>query len=261
MAKHTKMISNKKLIIILLSIILFCSIVLIIRIKIDEYLNNQKQIEISQVIDTIDITDIDITHSQTERMLQVIELQKENPEVVGWLEIEGTNISYPICQADNNDYYLTHSYRKEKVTGGSLFLDKNYDFTIPSSNLLIYGHRNTKGLLFEDLIKYQDENFYNDHKIIRFTTATEDSTYEVMAAFNSRVYYQDETNVFRYYYFVNAENKSEYDEFVENCKKSSLYETGVTAEYGDQLLTLSTCEYTQKDGRFAVVARKIENNN
>ena len=82
-----------------------------------------------------------------------------------------------------------------------------------------------------------------------------------MAAFNSRVYYQDETNVFRCYYFVNAENKSEYDEFVENCKKASLYETGVTAEYGEQLLTLSTCEYSQDDGRFAVVARKIENNN
>ena len=258
MAKHSKMNSNKKLIIILLSLILICSIILIIRIKIDEYLNNQKQIEISQVIDTIDIPDIDITHSQTERMLQVIELQKVNPEVVGWLEIEGTNISYPVCQADNNDYYLTHSYKKEKVTGGSLFLDKDYDFTIPSSNLLIYGHRNTKGLLFEDLIKYQDENFYNSHKIIRFTTATEDSTYEVMAAFNSRVYYQDETNVFRYYYFVNAENKSEYDEFVENCKKSSLYDTRVTAEYGDQLLTLSTCEYSQRDGRFAVVAKKIE---
>lgn len=261
MAKHSKMNSNKKLIIILLSIILVCSIVLIIRIKIDEYINNQKQIEISQVIDTIDIPDIDITPKTTERMLQVIELQKENPEVVGWLEIEGTNISYPVCQADNNDYYLTHSYKKEKVTGGSLFLDKDYDFTIPSSNLLIYGHRNTKGLLFEDLIKYQDKDFYNDHKTIRFTTATEDSTYEVMAAFNSRVYYQDETNVFRYYYFVNAENKSEYDEFVENCEKSSLYETGVTAEYGDQLLTLSTCEYSQKDGRFAVVARKFENNN
>ena len=261
MAKHSKMSSNKKLIIILLSIILVCSIVLIIRIKIDEYINNQKQIEISQVIDTIDIPDIDITPKTTERMLQVMELQKENPEVLGWLEIEGTNISYPVCQTDNNDYYLTHSYKKEKVTGGSLFLDKDYDFTIPSSNLLIYGHRNTKGLLFEDLIKYQDEYFYNDHKTIRFTTATEDSTYEVMAAFNSRVYYQDETNVFRYYYFVNAENKSEYDEFVENCKKSSLYETGVTAEYGDQLLTLSTCEYSQKDGRFAVVARKIENNN
>ena len=261
MAKHSKMNSNKKLIIILLSIILVCSIVLIIRIKIDEYINNQKQIEISQVIDTIDIPDIDITPKTTERMLQVMELQKENPEVVGWLEIEGTNISYPVCQTDNNDYYLTHSYKKEKVTGGSLFLDKDYDFTIPSSNLLIYGHRNTKGLLFEDLIKYQDEDFYNDHKTIRFTTGTEDATYEVMAAFNSRVYYQDETNVFRYYYFVNAENKSEYDEFVENCKKESIYDTGVTAEYGDQLLTLSTCEYSQKDGRFAVVARKNKSTN
>lgn len=258
MAKHNKMSSSKKLIIVLLSIILVCSLVLIIRIKIDEYINNQKQIEISQVIDTIDIPDIDITPKKTERMLQVIELQKENPEVVGWLEIEGTNISYPVCQADNNDYYLTHSYKKEKVTGGSPFLDKEYDFTIPSSNILIYGHRNKKGLIFEDLIKYQDEDFYKDHKIIRFTTATEDTTYEVMSVFNSRVYYQDETNVFRYYYFVNAENKAEYDEFVENCKKASLYDTGVTAEYGDQLLTLSTCEYSQDDGRFAVVARKIK---
>lgn len=258
MAKHNKMSSSKKLIIVLLSIILVCSLVLIIRIKIDEYLNNQKQIEISQVIDTIDIPHIDITPKKTERMLQVIELQKENPEVVGWLEIEGTNISYPVCQADNNDYYLTHSYKKEKVTGGSPFLDKHYDFTIPSSNLLIYGHRNKKGLIFEDLIKYQDEQFYKEHKLIRFTTATEDATYEVMSAFNSRVYYQDEENVFRYYYFINAENKSEYDEFVENCKKVSLYDTGVTAEYGDQLLTLSTCEYSQEDGRFAVVARKIK---
>ena len=258
MTKHNKMSSSKKLIIVLLSIILVCSLVLIIRIKIDEYLNNQKQIEISQVIDTIDIPDIDITPEKTERMLQVIELQKENPEVVGWLEIAGTNISYPVCQADNNDYYLTHSYKKEKVTGGSPFLDKDYDFTIPSSNLLIYGHRNKKGLIFEDLIKYQDEQFYKEHKLIRFTTATEDTTYEVMSVFNSRVYYQDETNVFRYYYFVNAENKAEYDEFVENCKKVSLYDTGVTAKYGDQLLTLSTCEYSQEDGRFAVVARKIK---
>lgn len=258
MTKHNKMSSSKKLIIVLSSIILVCSLVLIIRIKIDEYLNNQKQIEISQVIDTIDIPDIDITPEKTERMLQVIELQKENPEVVGWLEIAGTNISYPVCQADNNDYYLTHSYKKEKVTGGSPFLDKDYDFTIPSSNLLIYGHRNKKGLIFEDLIKYQDEQFYKEHKLIRFTTATEDTTYEVMSVFNSRVYYQDETNVFRYYYFVNAENKAEYDEFVENCKKVSLYDTGVTAKYGDQLLTLSTCEYSQEDGRFAVVARKIK---
>lgn len=258
MSKHSKISNNKKIIIVLLSIILVCSIILIIKLKIDEHINNEKQIEISQTIDTIDIPNDKVTPVKTERMLQVAKLQEENSEVVGWLEIEGTNISYPVCQADNNDYYLTHSYKKEKVTGGSPFLDKEYDFTLPSSNLLIYGHRNTKGLVFEDLIKYQDENFYKDHKTIRFTTTTEDTTYEIMAAFNSRVYYQDEENVFRYYYFINAKNKSEYDDFVENCKKSSLYHTGVTAEYGEQLLTLSTCEYSQKDGRFAVVAKKIQ---
>lgn len=258
MAKNNKMSADKKLIIILLCIILLCSIVLIVKIKLDEKISNDKQEEISKVLDTIDISDTDITLTQTERMLQVVELQKENSEVVGWLEIEGTNINYPVCHTNNNDYYLTHSYKKEEVAGGSPFLDKDYDFTIPSSNLLIYGHRNKKGLVFEDLIKYQDESFYNEHKKIRFTTSTEDSEYEIMAAFNSRVYYQDEENVFRYYYFVNANNKSEYDEFVNNCKEASLYETNVTAKYGEQLLTLSTCEYSQVDGRFAVVAKKIK---
>lgn len=67
-----------------------------------------------------------------------------------------------------------------------------------------------------------------------------------------------EQNVFRYYYFVNANNEQEYNDFVNNAKKVSLYDTGVTAKYGDQLLTLSTCEYSQEDGRFAVVCKKIE---
>ena len=70
--------------------------------------------------------------------------------------------------------------------------------------------------------------------------------------------YKSEQNVFRYYYFVNANNEQEYNDFVNNAKKVSLYDTGVTAQYGDQLLTLSTCEYSQEDGRFVVVCKKIE---
>lgn len=258
MAKHSKVNNKKRKIIILLGIVLLCSIIIIILINLDSYIDNQKQIEISNVLDTIDIPSENITESQTERMLQVIELQKENSELIGWLEIEGTNIKYPICQTDNNSYYLSHTYKKETVSGGTPFLDKDYDFDIPSSNLLIYGHRNTKGLIFEDLIKYKEESFYKEHKEIRFTTATEDATYEIIAVFNSRVYYQDEKDVFRYYYFINANNEEEYNNFVENCKMSSLYETNLTAEYGEQLLTLSTCEYSQEDGRFVVVAKKVE---
>lgn len=258
MAKH-KQNSTKKFIIILLSIILICCIILIIKIKFNEYQDNKKQQEVSSVLDTIDIEPTDITSEKTERMLQVEELKKQNNDIVGWLEIDGTNINYPVLQGSDNDYYLTHSYKNEEVAGGSIFLDKDYSFIRPSDNLLIYGHRNKKGLMFEDLIKYKDETFYKEHPTIRFTSLLNDSEYEIIAAFYSRVYYQNETDVFRYYYFVNADTEEDYTNYVDNCIKSSIYNTGKTAHYGEQLLTLSTCDYSQDNGRFVVVAKQIVN--
>ncbi len=258
MSKHSEKKSLAKIIVIVvLLIILIASLSYIIVYMMQEYIAYQKQLEISQVLDNLIISEEDITEEKTERMLQVEELKKENEDVIGWIEIEGTNINYPVLQGEDNDYYLTHNYKGEKVVGGSIFLDKDYDFSIPSSNLLIYGHRNTSGIMFEDLIKYADEEFYQEHKIIKFTTIEDDSEYEILAVFYSRVYYKSETNVFRYYYFINAETEEEYNEYVANCKKVSIYDTGVTAEYGEQLLTLSTCEYSTENGRFAVVAKKI----
>ena len=130
-----------------------------------------------------------------------------------------------------------------------------FDIKNGSSNYLIYGHRNKQGLMFEDLLKYAKEDFYKEHKKIRFTTDKEDRDYEIMAVFYSRVYYKDEQNVFRYYYFVNAKDENEYNNYVKQSKDASIYDTGVTAKYGEQLLTLSTCEYSQEDGRFVIVAK------
>ena len=110
--------------------------------------------------------------------------------------------------------------------------------------------------MFCDLLKYKDESFYQEHPTIKFTTNKEEAEYEIIAVFRSRVYYKSEKNVFRYYYFIDAENEEQFDSFVENSKKSSLYNTGKTAQYGDQLMTLSTCSYHTEDGRFAVVAKK-----
>lgn len=116
MARHSKNSSNyKRIVTILLLIILICSIVLIIKIKYTENKENKKQIEISQVLDTIDIPKSIITQERTERMLQLEELRKENSDIIGWLEIEGTNINYPVLQAENNDYYLNHNYKKKKL--------------------------------------------------------------------------------------------------------------------------------------------------
>lgn len=259
MSKHNKETKRiKKIIIVILIIIFISSIAGIIFIKLKGLNDDNKQEEVSKALDSIDIDNSKITEEKTERMLQVEELKKQNNDIVGWIEIEGTNINYPVLQGKDNDYYLTHNYKNEEVAGGSIFLDMNYDFSIPSSNLLIYGHRNKKGLMFEDLINYKDENFYKAHPKIRFTTIADDSQYEIMSAFYSRVYYKNEENVFRYYYFINANNEAEYNEYVENCKNASIYKTGVIAKYGEQLLTLSTCEYSQDNGRFVVVAKKIE---
>ncbi len=110
--------------------------------------------------------------------------------------------------------------------------------------------------MFSELLNYKSEEFYKQHPTIKFTTEQEDVEYEIIAVFLSRVYYKSEKNVFRYYYFVNAKNEEEYNNYVENAKEASLYDTGKTAKYGEQLLTLSTCEYSQEDGKFVVVARK-----
>lgn len=218
-------------------------------------LNKEKQ-DNQNILENIKIDTAEVTEERTEKMIQLEELQKENEEIIGWIEIAETNINLPVCQAQDNSYYLTHNYKKEKATSGALFLDKDFNLDKPSTNYLIYGHRNKNGTMFEDLIKYKDEQFFKSHPTIKFTTTKEDTEYQIIAVFFSRVYYKDEQNVFRYYQFVNAENETEYNEYISNCKKASIYDTGATAEYGEQLLTLSTCEYSQEDGRFAIVAKK-----
>ncbi len=195
----------------------------------------------------------------TERMLKVQKLQKDtNSEIVGWLEMKGTNINYPIMQGSDNDFYMNHSYKKTSNKQGSLFLHKDYDWNIPSNNMIIYGHNNSKdGSMFATLLKYEKESFYKKYPTFRFTTDKEDAEYDVIGAFRSKVYKKSDTNVFRYYKFINSTSEEEYNDFIKNVKKSAAYDTGKTAEYGDQLITLTTCAYHTTDGRFVVVGRKI----
>lgn len=255
--KHSKKnnIENKKILLLILIIVFIFGILYIG----NYFYNIHKNKKINDnILNEISIDTTQITETKTEKILQIEKLQQENEQIIGWIEIEGTNINYPVVQGTDNSYYLTHNYKKEYSKDGTLFLDKDYNWNIPSSNLLIYGHNNKNGIMFEELLKYAKEDFYKEHTKIKFTTNKEDSVYEILAVFYSRVYYKDEQNVFRYYFFVNANNETEYNNFVNNAKKASIYNTGVNAEYGDQLLTLSTCEYSQEDGRFVVVAKKIK---
>lgn len=218
--------------------------------------NDEEVIKKNQ--ETVEQEEIDEQKEETERILQVKQLQEQNADIVGWLEIENTNINYPVLQGTDNSYYMTHNYKKEKSKNGSIFLDADYDWNIPSNNLLIYGHNLGNGMMFQELLKYEKESFYREHPVIRFTTAKEDAQYEIISVFKSRVYYKTEKNVFRYYFFINNKSEEEYREFVKNAKNASLYPIDATANYGDQLITLSTCSYYVQDGRFAVIGKRVE---
>ncbi len=248
--------SNKKRIVLILLILIFIISASITAFFVyNKYKNKKENDDLKEIVSNVEES------KPNERIEKVKELQKENQDIIGWLEIPDSDISYPVLQGEDNEYYMTHNYKKEYSKDGSLFLDKDYDWSIPSTNLLIYGHNNMSSTeMFVGLMKYKEESYYKDHKKIRFTTDKEDAEYEILSVFLSRVYYKSETNVFRYYYFINAENEEQFNNYVNEAKKASLYDTGVTAEYGDQLLTLTTCSYHTTDGRLAVVARKVENN-
>ncbi len=243
--------SSKKYIFIL--ILIFIIIVAFVYYK---FTNKNKQVN-SDILNNIEVDETKTTDTVTEKMLQLQELKKENEDIIGWIQIADTKIDFPVLQGKDNKYYMRHTYKKEYSLDGSIFLDKDYDWDKPSDNLLIYGHNNKNGNMFQDLLKYEDENYYKEHPNINFTTTNEDCVYEIIAVFKSRVYYKSEKNVFRYYYFINAENEEDYNYYVTESKKASLYDTGKTAKYGEQLLTLSTCEYSQEDGRFVIVAKKV----
>lgn len=182
------------------------------------------------------------------------ELYAQNSDFIGWIRIDGTGIDYPVMQSkDDPDFYLKHNFSKEYSRFGLPYMQANCNLS--SDNIIIYGHNIKSKSMFNELTKYKDKAFYTAHKYITFDTLNEHRTYAVIAVFKT-VAYSDRG--FQYYDFVNVNTEEEFNAYVEKCKALSFYDTGVTAKYGDKLLTLSTCEYSQENGRLAVVAKLIE---
>ena len=182
------------------------------------------------------------------------EIQKQNTDFVGWINIDGTNINYPVMQTiDNPNYYLKRGFEKQYSNYGVPYVQENCALGI-SDNIVIYGHHMKNGSMFADLCKYERAEFYREHPIIHFDTLSTLGDYEIVAVFKTVAYSEDG---FKFYHFVDAEDETAFAAFISQCKSLALYDTGIDAEYGDKLLTLSTCEYSRNNGRMAVVAKLI----
>lgn len=210
--------------------------------------------EESSLKEKTDAWDELITEIQPKEDERILALQQENSDCIGWLMIEGTVIDYPVMyRPEDVSYYLRRDFYGNYSMNGSLFLSELCD-PADSDNLIIYGHHMNSGKMFADLEKYKEQSFYEEHPQISFRTLHGEETYQIMTVFCTQVYTD---NDFPYYRFVKAANEEEYKQFVDECTQRALYDTGIRAEYGDRLLTLSTCEYSRENGRLVVVAKHI----
>lgn len=183
-------------------------------------------------------------------------LYARNSHLVGWLKIDGTQIDYPVMQTpDAADYYLDRDFDREESARGCLYARETCDIFLPSDNITVYGHNMLDGSMFAGLLDYRAEDFWAAHRYLTFDTLYGHYTYQVFAVFTTTASIGEG---FAYYEFENAGSEAEFDAFIETCLELSFYDTGILPVYGDKLLCLSTCEYTQVNGRFVVVAVRMD---
>lgn len=182
-------------------------------------------------------------------------LNARNRDCIGWISIDGTAIDYPVMhRPSQKDYYLYRDFNGRKSYNGTLYASEICD-PETSDNVILYGHNMRSGKMFAALTKYKEKSFYEAHRYIVFETLNGVHIYEVMFALTTPVY---TGNDFEYYSFADAADAQAFDAYLSACASRALYDTGVTAAYGDHLLTLCTCEYSQDNGRMLVVAKRID---
>ncbi|MBR0429501.1 MAG: class B sortase [Lachnospiraceae bacterium] len=186
------------------------------------------------------------------------EFLSQNPDLVGWLTIQGTKVDYPVVQkTEDNDYYLNHSFDGSEDSAGTIYVDYRSDIVNPTTNTMVYGHNMKNGTMFGSLKNYLQEDFFKEYRYIQFNTIYEHRLYQVVSVGLSEVAYQDE-NSYRYYNFIQANNMEEWQEFVDNVNSLAIYQSDVTLEPSDEILTLSTCNSYTEDGRLFIVAKRIQ---
>ena len=182
-------------------------------------------------------------------------LKNENPDYVGWIRIPDTRIDYPVVDRESDpEYYLHRAFDGSKSFGGTPFLGEASG--VDTKCLIIYGHNMKNGSIFGTLDSYKKADYWKEHPIIRFYVGGEPRTYEVFAAVETQVLYEDEDG-FRYYRYDGDITEEEFDELVTWLRGHSDYDTEIVPEYEDQILMLSTCSYHTKNGRFVVAARRV----
>ena len=202
--------------------------------------------------------DTDYAPEDREILPELAGLYADNPDLVGILEVVGTDINYPVMQTISDpEYYLRRDFYGDESTAGTLFVDYRCDIVNPTTNTIIYGHNMRSGTMFGGLKRYLKQDYYQSHKTIIFKTLYEEQEYEIVGVGLSAVGYDDDEN-YKYYDFINAVTGSELQEFLNAIQSLSVYDETIDISATDKILTLSTCNSYTEDGRMFVVAKRVK---
>lgn len=173
-------------------------------------------------------------------------LQAVNPEVIGWIAIPGTELSYPVVQGTDNDYYLAHTWNRESSSVGAVFLDYRSDAGLTDFNSLLYGHRMRNGSMFGSLKHYKNQSYYEQAPTVLLTDAEGPHRYDIFAAYQAKV---DAA-----LYLPGGDDRAQAEEVLRFAAEHNVLETGLSPTPEDQILTLITCTGTGYSARWIVQA-------
>lgn len=181
-----------------------------------------------------------------------------NHDLIGWLSMEELGIDLPVMYHPSDpEYYLYRAFDGSDAVSGSLFLSDEYD--PEDKHVIIYGHNMKNGTMFGNLEQYNSLEYALEHPTFRFDSLTQEREYMILAAFYSQLPDSLDDEVpgeFPYYQYTSLRDREIFGEYIAKVRSAALYDTGLDVQYGDSLLTLSTCSYHKKNGRFVVVARQ-----
>lgn len=183
------------------------------------------------------------------------ELKNQNQDLEGWIRIPNTNIDYPVMQTkEDNDYYLTHTFEYKNDRHGTPFIDVRCTLGT-TDNVIIYGHHMKDGTMFQNLMMYKEPAFCENNERIHIYTAEEDYLYEVVYVL---LLSPSEIEAFPYYDYINFKDAQEFADYKALCEQYSAWKSKDSISFGEDLLTLSTCEYSKGYGRLALIAKQVE---
>ncbi|OIJ19058.1 SrtB family sortase [Anaerobacillus alkalidiazotrophicus] len=177
-------------------------------------------------------------------------LDEVNQDIVGWITIPGTVIDYPVVKGEDNDFYLDRNVNKRKARAGSIFMDFRNSRVNDDIHTILYGHNMKDGSMFKELINFKDEYFFNKFRVIEYHNLYEQTEWEIFSVYV--------TNTDFYYIETDFSTNSDYQLFLDSIVKRSLFETDIEVMVGDQIMTLSTCDYDFEDARLVVHAKKVK---